>query len=191
MISRLLIHKQMIFLFVIITMFLFSGCFITSIGSHRNATPIGKSVSSLNIRGISNLLVYAGVIDYRYGYNDFSDISIQLVGGQSFRKYPVYGIGLTSFHAFKKRKQMAFDIHGSLFSYNKLIGIRLIQGSKDYISYELNWTNIFEDEYAFTNHLFVGYSNPKGLSIEFGVSTIGFNLSIAPLLGVGYNFQTK
>lgn len=178
-------------IYPIITIFLFSGCFITSIGNHRNAKPIGKSVSSLNIRGISNLMVFAGVIDYRYGYNDFSDISVQLVGGQSMGKYPIYGIGLTSFHALKKRKQMALDFHTSLFSYNKLIGIRLIQGSKDYISYELNWTNILEDEYAFTNHLLLGYSNPKGFSIEFGVSTIGFNLKISPLLGVGYNFQIK
>lgn len=181
----------MIILLVIVIMFLFNGCFITSIGSHRNATPIGKSVSSVNIRGISNLVVFAGVIDYRYGYNDFNDISIQLVGGKAFGEYPVYGIGLTSFHAFKKRKQMAFDFHGSLFSYNKLIGIRLIQGSMDYLSYELNWTNILEDEYAFTNHLCVGYSNPKGFSIEFGVSTIGFNIDITPLLGIGYNFQIK
>ena len=176
---------------ILFSIFLLNGCYVSSIGGFRNASPVGRSVSTFNIRGVSNGAVHAGVIDYHYGYSDNNDIGIQLIRGKAFGGYPVSGYGISNFHAFKNQNQLAYDVHGSVFTYNKLIGTRIVYGEKEYMSYELNWTDIIDNEYLFIHHLFVGYSNPKGFSCEFGVFTTGFSLEFSPVLGVGYNFSTK
>lgn len=176
---------------IVFSIIFLNGCYISSIGGLRNASPVGKSVSTLSIRGVSNGAVHAGVLDYHYGYADNNDIGIQFIRGVAFEEYPVNGFGISIFHAFKNRKQFAYDVHGAVFTYNKLFGSKIMYGEKEYISYELNWTDLFDNEYLFTHHLFIGYSNPKGFGCEFGVVTTGLSLEFSPILGVGYNFNNK
>ena len=113
--------------FVIFSLY---GCIISSIGVHRDASPIGKHNSRINLRGFSNVVTYGCGLDYRYGLTDKIDISAQLLAGKcifpDFCNEIHYGFGLSIVNQSKRIKDFAYGIHGATSKLNKIVGFKTI-----------------------------------------------------------------
>lgn len=184
--------RKSVYLTLTPLLIILSGCMLTTIGGNRDATPLGKSNSAINLRTVSNLVAAGAILEYNYGYNEKNDIGINTIAGISLEDRIVYGFGVNSFHLLRDKYNTALVLHGEYSDYEQIHGYRLIKGQQEYLAYEGNWIRLGNNT-NYASHYIIGYAGQKGLTFE--MSAIGNipneNWFISVCLGYTFRFNKE